>query len=298
MNSLKHTFPQKTFHTGEVLDIQDPNESGRIRVKVHGVHSSDTAIEALPWATVATSISSASKNGVTNSGTGLLVGSWVIVIFLDADFQVPVVLGSICSRNLNESLSDIPDEAKSTNLISDRRIKKEQIFKDVGEIEFGLSRSKWKLPNIEETEKPIDPKNHVTKSESGHVIERDDSPGYERLLEMHRSGTYDEKLANGDQVNVVKKDSYTAIYGNDFITVAGDVNITVFGNARTIIGGHEEIEVLGNSTKIVHGNCDLIVKGALGIGARGKTVLATENAMDLHATGNVDVKGALVKLNS
>ena len=41
------------------------------------------------------------------------------------------------------------------------------------------------------------PYNHVHESESGHIQEIDDTPGGERLYKQHKSGTYEEIIADG-----------------------------------------------------------------------------------------------------
>ena len=44
------------------------------------------------------------------------------------------------------------------------------------------------------------PYNHVHESESGHLIEIDDTPGKERLHRYHRTGTYEEIGALGQRI--------------------------------------------------------------------------------------------------
>ena len=44
------------------------------------------------------------------------------------------------------------------------------------------------------------PYNHVYESESGHVMEIDDSPEAERLLRYHKTGTFEEIHPDGQRV--------------------------------------------------------------------------------------------------
>jgi len=68
------------------------------------------------------------------------------------------------------------------------------------------------------------PYNHVYESESGHVVEIDDSPGAERLHWYHRSGTFREIHPDGTQVNKVKNTEYNFIYKDFFNYTEGSVN--------------------------------------------------------------------------
>ena len=86
----------KMFY-GIVEDRNDPLKIGRVRVRVHGVHSPDKnsiSTPDLPWAQVLLPTTSA---GLSGFGTqhGLVEGSTVFGFFRDGDTcQQPVVLGS------------------------------------------------------------------------------------------------------------------------------------------------------------------------------------------------------------
>ena len=79
---------------------------------------------------------------------------------------------------------------------------------------------------------PIYPFNHVHETESGHVIELDDTPDYERIHLMHRSGSRIEVDKDGNYVERVVKNKYSVILGDDSITVTGNVYIGVVGNCE------------------------------------------------------------------
>ena len=78
--------------------------------------------------------------------------------------------------------------------------------------------------------KPKYPFNHVHESESGHVIELDDTPDYERIHLFHRKGTRIEIDKDGSYVERIVKDKYSVILGDDTVTVTGNVTINVKGN--------------------------------------------------------------------
>ena len=85
------------IYTGIVENRNDPLKIGRCKVRVHGVHNSDTAklpTEDLPWSIPVNPVTSASISGVGNN-PGVVVGSIVAIIFTDPDNQMPLMLGTI-----------------------------------------------------------------------------------------------------------------------------------------------------------------------------------------------------------
>ena len=79
---------------------------------------------------------------------------------------------------------------------------------------------------------PIYPFNHVHETESGHVIELDDTPDYERIHLFHRKGTRFEIDKDGNKVERIVKNNYQVILGDNSITVSGNVYIGVVGNCE------------------------------------------------------------------
>lgn len=92
------------------------------------------------------------------------------------------------------------------------------------------------------------PHNQVTETESGHIIEYDNTPNYERISHFHRSGTYSEIGPNGSQTNYIVGDNYTIIDNNGYVHVSGAINITVDGNTNIYARSDANIEVDGNTT--------------------------------------------------
>ena len=86
------------FYTGCVENRLDPLKLGRCQVRVVGIHT-ENKIELptfdLPWAHPMMPINSASMNGLGWSPTGVVQGSWVVVIFLDDAQQQPIMLGTL-----------------------------------------------------------------------------------------------------------------------------------------------------------------------------------------------------------
>ena len=77
------------------------------------------------------------------------------------------------------------------------------------------------------------PYNHVHQSESGHIIEIDDTPGAERLHRYHRAGTFEEIGSLGQRVTKVMNEdqtfkmmnSYEKVFGSSLINIDGELDI-------------------------------------------------------------------------
>lgn len=105
------------------------------------------------------------------------------------------------------------------------------------------------------------PYNDAKLTESGHLMEFDDTPGGERVSIAHRTGTFYEihpdgsqmeKIVN-DNVQVVMKDGYIYIMGNSQQSVQGHLKVYIKGNAKVQVDGDVEFEVGGNMFMKVDG---------------------------------------------
>jgi len=112
---------------------------------------------------------------------------------------------------------------------------------------------------------PQYPYNSVTRTNSGHYFEMDDTPKRERVRLQHRTGTFIEMHPDGTQVNhifgegfiITEKDGYVLVKGICSIVVEGDATIDVKGDLRQHVGGDMKI--------VVDGNYDLAVSGSTNI---------------------------------
>jgi hypothetical protein len=122
--------------------------------------------------------------------------------------------------------------------------------------------------------KPKYPFNHVHESESGHVIELDDTPDYERIHLFHRKGTRIEIDKDGSYVERVVKDKYSVILGDDTITVTGNVTINVKGNV------------------------DLTAEGNVGVTATDVNIVSSKHVKVLASTTADIVAAKAIKVQS
>lgn len=106
--------------------------------------------------------------------------------------------------------------------------------------------------------KSLYPFNKVHHTESGHMIEMDDSVGAERLAVSHRSGTFYEIHKDGSEVHRVVNDNYTIICKDDNVYIGGKCNIKILGDATLDIGGDADIDVKGKTDIVSVGDLSLI----------------------------------------
>ncbi len=98
------------------------------------------------------------------------------------------------------------------------------------------------------------PYNHVFESESGHLMEIDDTPGGERLHREHKSGSFEEIHPDGTKVVKVIGDNYEIIAGSSNVLISGDVNLTIEGTKRELIRGDYIQEIEGSHIQRIHKN--------------------------------------------
>lgn len=294
------------WFAGVVEDRADPLKLGRCRVRCLGYHTEDKSVlptSDLPWAHPLLPITSSGISGIGQTPLGLLEGSWVIGFFRDADTkQDAVILGSLPGKpistgalNAAEGLgfsdpngvypryaaeSDVNrlarNDADNQSLILEaRKTIRAASYTNIPtgniiEVKDGIAEidasagDVWSLPeNTYATEYPY---GHVYESESGHLLEFDDTPNKERILLYHHSGTETEITAEGtkNEVNkdsthtITEKDSKVFIKGNSDITINGRHKIML--NADGAAGNNYDIQVGGGANvniQVSEGNINL-----------------------------------------
>lgn len=250
-----------TWFHGVVEDVKDPMERGRVRVRCFGYHTDnivDIPTDSLPWATPMTPITSASMSGAGVSATGILQGSWVIGFFRDGrSAQDPIIMGTIPSIsskvvdiktkgfgdpagiNPKDEGADIPPEATGSYRAASSYKLKEGV---------PLITGQSSQPSVSTRIQPEYPLNQVFKSNSGHTIEYDDTPGKERISILHKSGSFIEidsvgnlhTYSKNNEYHYVKKDYHLVAEGSIFFeSKEGKIEIrtsTSEGNSNSLKG--------------------------------------------------------------
>jgi len=109
-----------TWWVGEVEDVEDPSQTGRVKVRILGWYTGnqegqaylkEVPTEVLPWATVLLPCDQPQTKS-TGTTTELQCGAWVLGFFLDGEeAQLPCVLGAFrgFSQEKKESATTIAD---------------------------------------------------------------------------------------------------------------------------------------------------------------------------------------------
>ena len=149
------------------------------------------------------------------------------------------------------------------------------------------------------------PYNRTYETESGHVVEFDDTPFAERIYEKHRTGTFYEVDADGNKVTRIVGNNYQIIAGAEYVNVKGDVNLTIDSNCNTYIKGNWNIQVDGTKTEVVTGAVSETYKATKTENVTGlvsETYQANQTTnitgtLDLDASSEVDIDAGVINLN-
>ena len=225
---------------GVVEDRQDPLELGRARVRILGFHSEDRSevpTDSLPWAYPAMPI-----NSTPGSIPSVKEGTWVMGFFRDGESaQEPIMTHMIDAGyiNQNKPLEGFNDPETNTFKPS-KPVGAESDIGDVNTTKLARGVTEGTLRDDSDIPR-IYPYNHVSESESGHILEVNDTPGSESLSITHRSGSYLEIAPDGDKT--------TKIVGNDYEFIAENKNVVVDKNMNISVDGSVIEDVSGNKTE-------------------------------------------------
>jgi len=253
---------------GTVVDINDPEKLGRVKVNVYSVHDNIETVH-LGWSQVMMGGNTPAINQ-TGHSVNLAVGSLIVGIFLDLSMQEFLVMGTMPTKTAGSEDNNV-------------RVR--------GEVDPHAAETRGTYQPAS-TYAPEYPYNNVMETESGHVKEYDDTPGLERITERHKSGTNYEVTADGSKNETIVRDNYRLVVGQETLEVYGDV--------RIIVSGHCDLAVAGNVTTAIGGYLSASVTGDISATSTKGDISATSEYGDITLTttdttkkitlaGNVDV---------
>lgn len=198
------------FYRGVVLDNNDPKKIGRVKVRVFGIHDdSNVSASNMPWAEVSGSTEFGLISGVGVSSV-LRKGTLVWVFFKEDDTNYPVVFAT--AKGINSGSGGIysdPDGVYPKRQGSDMH------------------------PNVQGSYTTLS----TLETESGHLVELDDTPGNERLKVTHKSGSYIFIDKDGNiEVNSIKDVIYK-VAENVTWDIKGKLDIKTGGVTNIKSGG-------------------------------------------------------------
>ena len=344
------------WFTGVVEDRNDPNKVGRVRVRALGHHTSNITIlptSDLPWAHCMLPSTSAGISGLGQSATGLVEGSWVLGYFRDGnERQEMIVLGTLPGypaelsqaggfydpAGIYPKYKDEPDvnrlavnDENKPHLANTLRIATRitgiatadfNAFVNAdGSLATASDGDTFDQPAI-----PYNasyPYNNVYESESGHLMEYDDTLLNERIHQRHRTGTSYEIDASGNKVEIIKGESYRLLSNKEQVQITGNSDITIDGrhklyiNKSNTLNNHYDIQIgAGASINIqvddgdvnIHtiqgkinmnagGDYNLKVGGNYTVEVAGNTLETIEGTKTSNTTGAVVHRGSTIDLN-
>jgi len=265
---------------GIVEDRDDPKKIGRVRVRIYNVHpflangnpdKINVPTDHLPWATPINSLMSAGifqpniRDGIGISPVGAMVGTTVFGFFADGnECQMPIVLGTLAGIVGSTEQNELPRTSIEENSVG--------ILK-------GQKRVGAAAPFPGEPVSPYAakyPYNKSFRTESGHLIEVDDTPTKERIHIMHKTGTFVEIDKDGEIVIKTTDDRYDITTKNNNVYVGGNLNLFVQGNISTQVNGSYSLNASG--TVSINGSTINLNNGSSGAARKGDSVANDDNA--------------------
>ena len=288
------------FFIGAVEDNGDKRLEGRIKVRAFGIHGTKDQIstDMLPWAIVA--------QGGYDANVVPKINSWVYGMFLDGrDAQQPMVLGLIPTQFQNElnpnkdGWGTIPDKdgvvdahgsaPEDRSQPQNDRLARGEYIQETYVLQQEMGRTvDVPIAGTEESwDEPASaynaqyPKNRVIAT-ANHSIELDDTPGSERIMIHHKSGSFIQIDNRGTTTTKAVSDKYDIMDRKQHVVVGGMSTVTILGNSYVYVKGDKVEEIEGNLQTLVHGDHHLSVGGQ----------------STINAAEQVQVRGADVKVEA
>ena len=341
---------------GVIESRADPKQLGRVKVRVLGIHTEDKVIlptADLPWATVLSHDGSNSGLGTTPSF--FVEGTWVLVDFFDSDMQEPYIIGGLpgipkeavdTSLGFNDpngtypvavNVSDVHENARgsltATSPVARDNVRKTSIpSADFDEFTLptvlgtltvrGSNATEFSEPLVVEgTYKPTYPNNHVFSTEKGHLLEFDDTVGFQRIAITHSAGSYQEYSNDGTYVSHVVSKMFEIVSSDKSSLCEGDVIETIDKSLKLKVnklsasGNNYDIEIgegANFNIMVRSGSLNMNVKGNVNIfsnddinmscdnfrvDASKKVTISSGDKMLLDSSGENDINGTPINLN-
>ena len=312
------------WFTGVVEDRNDPDSLGRVRVRCLGFHTedlNDIPTKDLPWATVMHPVTDPSMQGLGNTPSFLVEGSWVVGFFMDArEKQQPIIMGS---------LPGIPqDEPDYTKGFSDPRSPYSEQPDYAGTPTYG--------PYPIDGEEYIMPSGHdLGESDTSRLAQGEASESHELLIARRENrqtdiqtatqpylstvsdeavqenrGSFDEphpkdidyNLEDGDDYGIYRSGLYP--YNHVFESESGhltEVDDTPGGERvfrshaagtyeEIVADGSKTVKVIGDNCEIIMGGSNVYIEGAVNLTIGGTVRHLVKGDYHLEVEGNYTQK--------
>lgn len=208
---------------GEVVDIDDPEKLGRIKVKELIGHDKEDP-NNLFWCHVIMPPTGANAKGIGVSAIGLNLDSKVFGFRVDS--KLAYIVGSFAYA-VDDSNHSLSKQARGVSPVE------KDYIEDLGEKKTEYA-AKY-------------PYNKTITTSAGHVLELDDTPKAERIHVYHKSGAYVEIFPDGSIITKSMKDSVSVTMNDHSISVVkGDLQI-VANEGKIQIASDGDIDLVSKS---------------------------------------------------
>ena len=275
------------WFTGVVEDRNDPFKIGRVRVRCLGYHTPDKEkipTEDLPWAQVMHPVTDPSMQGMGNTPSFLVEGTWVVGFFMDAqEKQRPIIMGTL--PGLPEYRYTSPDGA--TDAFNPRA---------------GFNDPSGKYP-----QNPNSVSGHDIKESDTNRLARNDTDQTHKVIES-KDTAYDLSTApTGRTTGVYAYDglqwnepsaaeSYNSTYPNNHVYETESGHIREYDDSTSGERIHEyhktgtfyEIDASGNKSIRIVGSKYEVVVGSEHVNIKGSVNLTVDGNLNTHVKGDMN----------
>lgn len=272
------------MYRGTVVNVNDPEKKGRIKIKVIPMMNNIDDVDALPWAVPAFSLLSGSGSGFGSFAVPE-VDAQVWVFFETGDVYQPVYFAEAATGIYGQPAD------KDTNYPNRR------IFRTKAGIQVMIDDTSG-----ERTYKILHPtgcfiqiidnaKNGKIelKHPNGMIAEIKDDNDLNLIKLTHPSGSYIEMTHDG-KVTAYAPDDAKIQSGKDVNIIAADnVNIQAAGNNVSISAA--------NLIQLSAALLNLAITGNSVVGIQGNVDIDVDGSVDVDATGPIELTGSQVSIN-
>jgi len=308
------------FYRGVVEDNIDPKKAGRVRIRIHGIHSpkkikterDGIPTDELPWAEPCMPIHEGSVSGF-GSWAVPLQGSHVMVFFENGNITQPRYFASMPAipKSKESYHNDKRDTVKTDGFKDpDGEYPTKHRLEEPDFHRLARGKSRGTLVDTKNNERDIAvvtalggnwsepespfaaryPHNHVIATHGGITIELDSTPGASRLHLYHPSNSFIEIDDDGNMVIKNNGECYEIVTQGKNIHIKQQRNLTIDEDSKKRVGGNEIIEIGGDRITQIDEDLSLTIGGSEDIDITGNKTEDVGGNLSLTVGGNISIE--------
>ena len=284
------------WFTGVVEDRNDPDKLGRVRVRCLGFHTenlNDIPTADLPWATVMHPVTNPSMQGLGQTPSFLVEGTWVVGFFTDAkEKQQPIIMGTLPGKP-----STAPDDTKGfsdpNKVYPATALPTSGHGTDKDENNYSTETKFFESDTNRLARNDVDAENVATTPHNIIALKEEG-----RTKSVTIANTVDEDSESGQETWAEPESTYAAVYPKNHVFETESGHIKEYDDttdAERIQEYHKsgtfyEIDKDGNkTTRIVKDNYEIIA-GSDFVNVKGTANLTIDANCNTHIKGNWNIQ--------